>query len=287
MIIDSHAHYSHFKFEQHFRFLDCTDGQYGINEGSKEDILDGMSEKGIVGAIEPAIDLASNQRVLNLCEAHKGFFFPAVGVHPTRTASLTRKDRKQLRKYASDQRVIAIGETGLDYHFDRKEQHCFRQFINFQYQINLADKYKHPLILHIRLAYKDAIRILKWNRKKLRGGVAHCFCGTKEEALELIGLGFCLGIGGVLLEENETAEELREIVCDVPLERILVETDAPYVLPYLPDVSLSGNAKRKIRNTSLILPEVIKKIAELKGMDETVVEETVYKNTVELFGLDR
>lgn len=285
MIIDSHAHYSHIKFEQRFRYLSCEEGTYKICEGSSDDIFDKMTDAGIVGAIEPAIDLASNQRVLDLCEAHKGFSFPAVGVHPTRTPSLKWTDRKQLRKYASDQRVVAIGETGLDYHFERKEQYRLRQFFWFQYQIDLTAKHRLPLVLHIRLAYKDALRVLKWNRRKLHGGVAHCFCGTKEEAFALIELGFCLGISGVLLEKNETAEELREIVRAMPLERILVETDAPYVLPYLTGFSLSGSAKRKIRNTSLILPEVIKKIAELKEMDSALVEETICKNTIKVFGL--
>lgn len=190
-----------------------------------------------------------------------------------------------LRAYAADEDVVAIGETGLDYHYERKEQHRFRQLMMFQFQINLAAKYSLPLILHIRLAYKDAIRILKWNRRKLNGGIAHCFCGAKEEALELIKLGFCIGIGGVLLQENETSDRLQEVVRTIPLKRILVETDAPYVLPELNDFTLGSKAKRKIRNTSLILPEVIKKIAELKEMDASLVEERIYNNTVEVFGL--
>lgn len=287
MIIDSHAHYSHFKFIERFRYLSCENRAYKIVEGTREDVFLKMQESGIFGSIEPAIDFASNEKLLEFCKLHVGQVFPAVGIHPTRTAAITGKELSRLREYAEDPGVVAIGETGLDYHYPRKDQHRLRQMLFFQYQINLAAHRKLPLILHIRLAYKDAIRILKLNRKRLYGGVAHCFCGTKKEAKELIELGFHIGIGGVLLQENETAAALQQVVQAIPVESILVETDAPYVLPELNDPSLGGKAKRKIRNTSLILPEVIKKISELKEMDALLAEERIYKNTVEVFGVPR
>ena len=285
MTIDSHTHYSHFRFNDRFRYLSRENGSYCVKEGSREDVLAELKACGIVEAIEPAIDLASNRKVLDLCASHPGFLFPAVGVHPTRVAQLKREDRQTLREYASDKNVVAVGETGLDYHYERKEQHRLRQLYWFQYQIDLAARCGLPLVLHIRLAYKDAIRVLRLNHRKLRGGVAHCFCGTKEEALQLVGLGFRIGIGGALLQENEKARELQEAVRRIPLESILAETDAPYVLPDVSDLPLSSKVKRKIRNTSLILPEVIGKIAELKGVDRTVVEKAICRNTAETFGL--
>lgn len=287
MIIDSHAHYSHFKFIERFRYLSCENRAHKIVEGTREDVFSRLQESGIVGSIEPAIDFASNKKILDFCKLHPGRVFPAVGIHPTRTAATTGKELSQLRKYAEDPGVVAIGETGLDYHYSRKDQHRLRQMLTFQYQIDLAARRKLPLILHIRLAYKDAIRILKLNRKKLYGGVAHCFCGTKKEVQELIELGFHIGIGGVLLQENETAAELQQVVQAIPVERILVETDAPYVLPEINDPSLGSKAKRKIRNTSLILPEVIKKISELKEMDASLVEERIYDNTIKVFKISR
>lgn len=285
MIIDSHAHYSHFKFNDRFRYLSVENGDYRINEGSRDDILAELTQVGISGVIEPAIDFASNQKIFEFCKAHPGFIFPAVGIHPTRTASVKWRDLFRLREYASEQTVIAIGETGLDYHYPRKEQHRLRQMLMFQYQIDLAVKRKLPLILHVRQAYKDVIRILKWNRKNLNGGVAHCFCGTKEDALELIQLGFCIGVGGVLLQTNEKAANLQAVVRTIPMEKILIETDSPYVLPDIVNLQLGSKAQRKIRNTSLLLPKVIQKIAELKEMNAAEVEKNVYKNTVTVFNL--
>ena len=286
MIIDSHAHYSHFRFQEGFRYVARENGAFVIREGRLGDVLAEMRANGIAGSVEPAIGPESNPRLLAFCRAGGGFFHPAVGVHPTRTAAVRPRDLRALRAWASDPAVVAIGETGLDYHLARREQRRLRQLLLFRYQIGLAAKRGLPLILHIRLAYRDASRILKRNRKKLNGGVAHCFCGTKEEALALTGLGFCIGVGGALLQQNETGARLREAVRAIPLERILVETDAPYVLPALPDPSLGGKTKRKLRNTSLILPEVIRAIAELKETDAATVEETVYRNTVRVFRLN-
>ena len=286
MIIESHAHYTHMKFDGRFRFVTCENGTFAVREGGRDDILAALPENGVTGVIEPAIDLASNEKILAFCKDREGFF-PAVGVHPTRVASVGPKGRKLLKKYASDPNVVAVGETGLDYHYPRKEQHRIRQFVMFQYQISLAAKRGLPLILHIRMAYPDAIRILRWNRKKLNGGVAHCFNSSAEDALALIGMGFRIGIGGALLQNNETGAALRETVRVIPLERILVETDAPYVMPDLTELPMSGKEKKKIRNTSMTLPAVIGKIAELKGLDVKTVEDAVFRNTVAVFGLDR
>ena len=285
MMIDSHAHYARKAFDQSFRFLSFENGDYRIHEGDRELILARMKESGIAASIEPGVELESNPEVLRLSGEYPGFIFPAVGVHPTRTAVLRWKDRKTMVSLSGDPRVIAIGETGLDYHLDRKDQHRIRQFFWFWFQIRLAHRLKLPLILHIRRAHRDAILILKANRRKLHGGVAHCFCGTLDEGLELTALGFSLGIGGALLQQDSQSEELQEAVRKIPLEKILVETDAPYVPPYYRDESISKKAKQKVRNTSLILPAVIRRISELKGMDESEVEAAVFRNTTELLGL--
>lgn len=284
MILDSHAHYSRRNFDGIYRFLGRGGEGLEIREGTRDEILKQLKENGIVGAIEPAVELGSNPVLLDFCGKHPGFY-PAVGVHPTKVADLRLRDGKTLFRWASGNGVVAIGETGLDYHLARKDQHRLRQFFWFQRQIDLAARLHLPLVLHIRLAYKDAIRILRRNRRKLNGGVAHCFLGTKEDATALIGLGFRIGIGGALLRSDETAAELQETVRAIPLEKILAETDAPYVLPDLSRIAPELRKKGKLRNTSLLLPEVIGKIAELKGVSRETAEETIFRNTAEAFVL--
>ena len=285
MIIDSHAHYARAGFNDSFRFLTFEDGAFQIREGRRATVLQAMKEAGIAGSVEPGIELASNPAVLQLCEQYPDFIFPVIGVHPTRVHSLRWKDRKTIAAYAENKNVVGIGETGLDYHLKRKEQHRVRQLFWFWFHICLANRMKLPLVLHIRMAYKDAVKILKMNKRKLHGGVVHCFCGSAQEASEFIALGFSIGIGGALLQNDDQSKQLQEAVRSISLERIVVETDAPFVLPHFETDTISKKAKRKIRNTSFILPAVIRRIAELKETDHGIIEAAVFRNTIKLFGL--
>ena len=284
MIIDSHAHYARHTFNDTFRFLDCRDGGFAICEGSREEILAEMARRGIAAWVEPAVEFGSNAEIQALCKKYPGRAFAAAGVHPTRVQGAEWKNRAQLRGYAADDNTVAIGETGLDFHRPRKEQHRLKQLCWFVYQIRLAHSVQKPLVLHIRQAYGPAMLILRLHKGLLHGGVAHCFCGTPEEAEALVKLGFHIGIGGALLHKNDAARRLAEAVKSIPPERILIETDAPYVPPYFSD-DLSKKQQRKIRNTSLILPAVLSRIAEIKGLDEKTLEEIVHSNTVKLFRL--
>mgnify|MGYP003305784036 CR=1 FL=1 len=180
--------------------------------------------------------------------------------------------------------VIAIGECGLDYHYKREEQHRLKQHIWFIYQLNLAWKVKLPVILHVRDAHEDALRILRWHPAKKLGGVIHCFYGSKEIAEQYLKLGYHFGIGGSLLQQEERAGALWEAVKHIPLDKILVETDAPFILPYCKDV-IQPKLLRRARNTSLILPAVIRKIAVLKGIPAEIAEQAVTTNTCQLFNL--
>ena len=180
--------------------------------------------------------------------------------------------------------MIAIGEIGLDYHYKREEQHRLKQDLWFIYQLNLAWKIKLPVILHIRDAHEDALRILRWHPAKKLGGVIHCFYGSKEIAEQYLKLGYHIGIGGSVLQLEERAKNLWEAIPQIPLDRIMVETDAPFVLPYCKDV-IQPKLLRRARNTSLILPAVINKIAELKGISAEEVEQATTENTIRLFKL--
>lgn len=283
---ESHVHLSHGKFDNSFRYLtyDPSSDVFGIDEGDRESLIEAMKRQGIVGAIEPGIDIASNQRVLDLARQHPGWLFPAVGLHPTRTPNEKWRDRAVLKELSKLPEVIAIGETGLDFHFQRKDQHRLVQLRWFFFQIFLAHRQKLPLILHIRQAHSMAIPILRLFRPFLHGGVAHCFYGDVKTAEAFIQLGFHLGIGGTLLQENEAGETLRDTVRQIPLEHLLLETDAPYVHPSC-DVVPSAKKRAKIRNTSLILPAIARKIAELKGIDVETVETQTTQNAVETFHL--
>ncbi len=180
--------------------------------------------------------------------------------------------------------MIAISEIGLDYHYKREEQHRLKQHIWFLYQLNLAWKMKLPVILHVRDAHEDALRILRMHPARKLGGAIHCFYGSKEIAEQYLKLGYHIGIGGSVLQLEERAKDLWEAIPHIPLNRILVETDAPFIPPYCKDV-IKPKFLRRARNTSLILPAVTKKIAELKGISADEVEKATTENTIRLFSL--
>ena len=280
MIVDSHAHYAHASFSGTFRYLSWEEN-WTLNEGTLEELLFKMEERGIAMSVEPGISLDFNEKILAMAKRYPGRIFPAVGCHPTRCIHEKWKDRKRLDALCKEY-VVAIGETGLDYHHPREEQHRIKQYLWFLYQLRLAKKRKLPLILHIRAADRDAIRVLKRFKPKY-GGVVHC-CGEGWEIIEeYLKLGLHIGIGGLLLNPARN-EGLKEAVKHIPLDRILVETDSPYVLPYCKDV-LPPKLVRRTRNSSLILPWVIAEIAALHGVSPEEVERITAENAIRLYRL--
>ena len=284
MIIDSHAHYNSSAYEKPFRYLSYGADGYTLKEGEREQLFQELKDAGIPYSIEAGVSLQSCREILQLCDAYPDRIFPSAGVHPTRSFYEKWRDRHKLEEYARNAKVVAIGECGLDYHYKREEQHRFAQHIWFVYQLNLAWKLKKPVILHIRDAHEDALRILKLHPARKLGGVVHCFYGSKEIARQYLELGYHFGIGGSLLQQQERVQDLQEAICHIPLDRILLETDAPYILPYCKDV-LPPKLLRRAKNTSLILPAVVEKIAQLKGMPVAEVEQAAFENTIRLFQL--
>lgn len=284
MIIDSHAHYANHCYRKPFRYLTRNEQGYALSEGELPALLQEMEASNIRYFIEPGVNLQNCEEILALCKAYPGRFFPAMGVHPTRSIYEKWKDRKKLEELANTPGVIAIGECGLDYHYKREDQHRLKQHLWFLYQLNLAWKRKLPLILHIRDAHEDALRILKHHPARKLGGVVHCFNGNREVAEQYLKLGFHLGIGGSILQQEDRAKDLWEAVRHMPPERILIETDAPYILPYCKD-TLPPKLLRRAKNTSMILPEVIRKIAMLKGISPEETERITTENVIRLFRL--
>ena len=284
MIIDSHAHYNNNAYKKPFRYLSYDQYGYSLKEGELPQLMQEMEKANIRYFIEPGVSLQSCEEVLQLCSENPGRIFTAIGVHPTRSIFEKWSDRHKLATYANAPGVIAIGEIGLDYHYKHEEQHRLKQHIWFIYQLNLAWKLKLPVILHVRDAHEDALRILRWHPARKLGGVIHCFYGSKEIAKQYLKLGYHIGIGGSVLQLEERSKDLWDAIPHIPLDRILVETDAPFILPYCKDV-IQPKLLRRARNTSLILPAVIKKIAELKGVSPDEVEQATTANVIRLFNL--
>ena len=294
MIIDTHIHLSNFMFDDEFPYLSFEDDNYIIQRGTREQLICQFKKSDIGICFEPAIDIESNKNILALAEKFPSFLFSAVGVHPTRTfhyktvrKSVTKrlywKQRKLIEEYSSHPSVVAIGETGLDYHLARNEQHRIRQKMWFIYQLKLAHRKKLPVILHIREADNDAIRILKRYKYCLHGGVCHCFNGSAKTADIYTNLGIKLGIGGSLLMNTSKTNDLEQAIIRTSMYNILLETDGPYVKPECPDLNLKKLIKA--RNTSLILPAVAKRIAELKMTSVEEVMRITSENAVKLFNI--
>ena len=214
-------------------------------------------------------DLGTSQEAVKLAKDHPGMW-ATVGVHPNDTEIFVMDDFTHL---INDEKIVAVGEVGLDYYRttqkekQKKQREIFEQFINFAYQ------YQKPLVLHCRDAHKDATQILKSAENILYGGVAHSFTGNSEEAKKYLDLGFCIGFNGIIT----FARQYDEVVKYVPIDQILLETDAPYLTP---------EPYRGQRNEPLYVKEVVKKVADLKNMPvEEVISQTT-QNVIKLFKID-
>lgn len=279
MIIDSHAHYYHRSFQGEFQYLEGRDDGFRIREGDLEGLVAEMDRQGIRLWIEPSIELERIDAQMALAQRFGNRVRLALGVHPQHCTMENWQQRHRLEEYIARTPIVAIGETGFDFHRDPSQWDGEAQKLWFEYQIGLAHELGLPLVLHIRQAHQEAMALLCQHRSMLHGGVAHCFGGDHREAMDLVDLGFTLGIGGRLLQ-NEPA--LADAVARVPLEALLVETDAPYVLP---SAGLKKKEKNKIRNSSLILPSVLNEIARLRDMDAETVKKAVLENTCRVFRL--
>lgn len=285
MIIDSHAHYSHHLYENEYKYISQHDGKLVLVRSNRQEMLADLQQCGIEFCIEPSTRLSLTDHQLKVVDMHSTYLRPALGVHPKYCHEATWEDRGRLRECVLSHNPIAIGETGLDYSVEPSQLKKLYQKMWFFYQIRLADELHLPLILHFRDAYQEGLKLLTRHRDLLHGGVAHCFSRDYQTAMDFIDLGFAIGIGGKLLSDNEEGLRLQDTVRRIPLESILVETDAPYIKPDLSIESCSPSQKSKARNSSAILPIVIDKIAELRDEDRDLIEETIYQNTLRVFQL--
>ena len=206
--------------------------------------------------------------------AHKyNEIYAAIGFHPTDIEDVSEKDYQETMNLVDDPRVVAIGEIGLDYHWVKDLEQRERQKEWFIKQINFANEHKKPISIHNRDAFADCLNILK-THKPLYGGIMHCYSGSVELLGDVLELGLYIGLGGPLTFTN--AKTPKEVCENVPLEKLVVETDAPYLSPH----PLRGTVNEP-KNIALVVDQV----AELKKMSKKHILDVLYNNSCRLFGI--
>ncbi|MBO4637606.1 MAG: TatD family hydrolase [Clostridiales bacterium] len=239
-------------------------------DNDRDDAVKRAMAAGVTRFINVGSSMETSRTSIELTRRYTGFC-AAVGVHPEETGDLCEDDMTVLAEYTNDDRVVAIGEIGLDYYWDEPERDIQKRW--FARQLALARKVRLPVIIHSREAAADTYDILRSERADEVGGIMHCYSYGVEMAKQFLDLGFCLGVGGVVTFKN--GRKLKEVVEYAPLERIVTETDSPYMAP----VPMRGK-----RNSSEYLPFIIEEIAKINGMDAGEVEEVTFNNAVRIFG---
>jgi len=254
--IDTHAHLDDKKFD--------SDRDVVMER------LFGSTDYTIDYIINPAVNFASCNMVKNFTLVYD-FLYAAYGIHPHDAKEANDNEMSAIEELLKDERAVAVGEIGLDYHYDfspREDQR--RVFKDF---LQLSKKINKPVIIHNRESDDDMIKILEATYPSGGGGQLHCFSSSKEIAEVVLAMGFHISFtGSITFSKNRYAE----IIDMVPLERLLLETDAPYMAP----VPFRGQ-----RCDSLMIPQIVKKIAEIKKIDESIIYEATYNNSIKLFQL--
>jgi TatD DNase family protein len=255
MIIDTHIH--------------LDDKRYADD---LDEVIKRANKAGVAGALIPGADPKDLPRAVEICEKYANIYF-AVGVHPYHAKDFSLN---YLKNFASHPKCIAVGECGLDYfrlpkdEVEKNQEKKIQKEI-FIAQIELAKELKKPLIIHIRDASADSKKILIENEAKKIGGVLHCY-NASDTLLELDSHGFYFGIGGVITFKN--AKKLVDILPKIPVEKILLETDGPYLTPH---------PHRGERNEPLYTTFVLNKISKLLNIEKDRLEHIIIKNTTSLF----
>lgn len=252
LIFESHAHYDDLKFEE-----------------DREEVLKSFQDHEITKVINVAADMKSSLTSVELAKEYS-FIYATVGVHPHEAETIMEGDIQTLEGLAEYEKVVAIGEIGLDYYYDHSPREVQRFW--FKKQIHLAKKLGLPIVVHSRDAAKDTFDLIEESNAKEVGGVIHCYSGSKETAIQYTKLGFYIGIGGVITYKN--ARTVKEVVEAIPLSSILIETDSPYLSPV---------PNRGKRNDSRNLPYIIEAIANIKSISKEEVIKTTYENGMKLF----
>ena len=251
-IFDTHVHYDDDAFD-----------------AAREEVIRSLQECGVAKAVDVGASIASSKKALELAK-HYEHIYCALGVHPEEVYSADAAGWQWLEEHLAEEKCVALGEIGLDYHW--KEEAPEDQKEAFIRQLRMAQEADLPVIIHSREAARDTADILKEYHNG--DGVIHCFSYTKEMAMEFVDMGYYIGIGGVLTYKN--AKKLVEAAQVIPLERIVLETDGPYLAP---------EPKRGTRNVSSNIAYVIAKLSQIRGIPEEQIREAVWENAHRLYRL--
>lgn len=225
-----------------------------------------IEDSGVKRIIVNGCDMKSNLEVLELVKKYD-IVYGALGFHPTELDDYNEDCLSFLREHINDKKIVAIGEIGLDYHYENTNKE--KQIDVFKKQLNIASMYHKPVIVHSRDSINDTYNIL--SEYELKGSI-HCFSGSLEMAKRFVKLGYCLGIGGVSTYKN--AKNIINVIKDIDLEYLLLETDSPYLSPV---------PHRGEKNTPCNIPIIAKKISEIKNIDISLVSRTTTDNADRLF----
>lgn len=254
MIFETHAHYDDEAFDE-----------------DRDILLTSMHENGIEYIVNVGASLKSTGESVKLAQRYP-YIYAAAGVHPSETGELDEAGFAWLKEQCLLEKVVAVGEIGLDYYWDEPAHEV--QKIWFERQLDLAREIKKPVIIHSRDAAKDTFDIMVAKNAAEIGGVVHCYSYSAEMALDYVKMGFYIGIGGVVTFRN--GKKMKEVVEAVPIEHILLETDCPY---------LSPEPNRGKRNSSLNLLYIAQKIAEIKGITYDEVVDITLQNAKYMYHL--
>ncbi len=234
------------------------------------EVMKRAEEEGVKRIYMPSIDSSHLKRMLELQKTYKDICYSMLGLHPCYVRENYREELDFIKKAIEKDQFSAIGEIGLDYYWDRSFDE--QQMVCFREQIDLAIMHSLPIVIHSRSSMDECIKVLQEKKSSNVRGIFHCFSGTLQNAKDIIDCGFLLGIGGVVTYKNSG---LAEVVAEVPLDHIVLETDAPYLTP----VPFRGK-----RNESSYLKYIVAKIAAVKNIHPDEVAEVTTSNAKKIFG---
>lgn len=252
MIFDSHAHYDDKQFDE-----------------DREQVLTHLKDVGVERVVNISNGWDDMLHMLDMIGRYP-FMYGTVGIHPCKVSDLNEERMGRLREFCHRDKIVAVGEIGLDYYWMSDPKEVQREW--FIRQLHLAKEENLPVVIHSRDASQETFDIMKAEHAGTTGGVIHCYSGSYEMAKEYVKLGYYLGIGGVVTFKN--SKVLKKVAAEIPLESIVVETDCPYLAPM---------PHRGTRNSSAYLPLVIEEIANLRGISTEEVEQVTYENACRLY----
>ncbi len=255
MFIDTHVHLNADQYEEDL-----------------QDVINRALEAKVEKMVVIGFDRKTIERTMELIEQYD-FVYGVIGWHPVDAIDCTQEDLEWIEELAAHPKIVGIGETGLDYYWDKSPKDV--QQALFRKQIQLAQKINLPIIIHNRDATGDVVNILREENASSVGGVMHCFSGSVETARECIAMNFMISLGGPVTFKN--ARLPKEVATEIPLEHLMIETDAPYLAPH---------PYRGKRNEPAFVPLVAEEIARLKGLTIEEIAQATTDNAKNFFGID-